>query len=76
MSILETLKDVLLWYQDDYSDLPDYIEVCAYFGLDPEGDHESNRDAINDGLALMGLTDDLADVDLGPAEGGVGETVH
>lgn len=79
MTLLDYLKRALVWDEADYSDMPDYKEICNRLGVDPEEDPELAKDAIEEALALMDLGDDLSGIDLGPPDnddGGPGEGIH
>ena len=75
--LFDYLKRALVWDEADYSDMPDYKEICNRLGIDPEEDPELAKDAIEEALALMDLGDDLSGIDLGPPDdGGPGEGIH
>lgn len=76
MTLLDYLKRALEWDEADYSDMPDYKEICSRLGVDPDDDPEVAQDAINEALALMDLGDDLSGIDLGPPDDGGGDAIQ
>ena len=79
MTLLDYLKRAVSWVENDYSDMPDYKEICNRLGVNPAEDPELARNAISEALALMDLGDDLSGIDLGPPDnddGGSGEGIH